>query len=734
MLLLNQILRAKKTLIVLLCISRFIPSLFFPGSCFIGVLAQADKIQHNIDSLENLLTDAAGISKYEILHSIAGIYININTYKSLEYRKKALSLAKELGEKPRIAESLNLVGRTYAIRQSFKKALDYYLEACKIYDALADSPDETIQRTGKEGISNSLQRIGSIYLKQSNYEKALKYLFESLSINKELGYKEGFPITLLTIGDVYAAQGNYVKSIDYHQKALNIYRKQDYKRGIAHSLLRIGIFYYLQNKKRKAKEHYLQSLNIFEELGDRRTISHVFNNLATVYEDWHNYPIALAYYQRALTIAKGVGEKRMMKLVYESLAILYFKMGEDGKSGRAENFKHAYQYYELFTIYKDSIFTEKSNKYIAEMGEKYESGKKEKEIKIQKLEISKQKVIKRVIIGAGTVVMLLVMGIAFFIYRGYRQKQKANLKLEQKNATITRQKKKIEEQKTIVEQKNKDVTDSIYYAQHIQRAILPANELVRELLPESFTLLKPKDIVSGDFYWLAEVEAAGGSGSKQSKQTLPTAAASCQLVLWAVADCTGHGVPGAFMSMIGNSLLDEIVIENGVTEPDRILNQLREHIIKALGQEGVTGEQQDGMDIALCNINVVNGHARLLQFAGAYNPLWLVRKGELIEIKADKQPIGIYQKMEKFTKHEIALQKGDMLYTFSDGYADQFGGDAKSEYGKGQKFMKGKFKKLLLSIHDKPMEQQKQILDKTIEKWRGNIEQGDDICVMGVKV
>jgi len=729
MLLLNQILRAKRTLIVLLCISRFIPSLFFPGSGFPGVLAQPGEIQHNIDSLENLLTDAAGINKYEILLSIAGIYININTYKSLQYRKKALSLAKELGEKPRIAESLNIVGYTYSLRQNYKKALDYYLEANKICDALADSPDETIRRTGKEGISSSLQKIGIIYHRQSNYKKALEYLFESLGIDKELGYKEGDPITLVTIGDVYTFQGNYVKSSDYYQKALNIYKEQEYKLGIAHSFASIGTLYYLQNKKRKAKEYYQQSLNILEELEDKRVITNVFNNLATIYEDWHNYPKALAYYQRGLAIAKEIGEKRMTKSIYESLAILYFKMGEAGKSGRAENFKQAYQYYELFTQVKDSIFTEQSNRYIAEIGEKYESEKKEKEIKIQKLEISQKSAEvnkQRVIIWAGAGGLLLVIVLAFFIYRGYRQKQVANMKLERKNTTITRQKKQIEIQKAIVEQKNKDITDSIFYAQHIQQAILPAKELIRELLPESFTLLKPKDIVSGDFYWLAGVHPQSAS-SHLGK-------AGDGLVIWAVVDCTGHGVPGAFMSMIGNSLLDEIVIENGVTEADRILNRLREHIIKALGQKGVTGEQQDGMDIALCKINAVNGHARSIQFAGAYNPLWIVRKGELIEIKGDKQPIGIYEKIAPFTKHEIALKKGDMLYTFSDGYADQFGGDSKGEYGEGQKFMKGKFKKLLLSIHDKPMEQQKQILDKTIEKWRGNIEQGDDICVVGVRV
>ncbi|MBW8051347.1 MAG: PAS domain-containing protein [Cytophagales bacterium] len=330
-----------------------------------------------------------------------------------------------------------------------------------------------------------------------------------------------------------------------------------------------------------------------------------------------------------------------------------------------------------------------------------------------------------------------------------------------------------------IKQKNKNITDSISYASKIQEAILPGHEEFADLFPESFILFKPKDIVSGDFYWISppltpsppksEKRGIGETERKKTKQftdspihpftdsvrnsgggDLGGAGRGASTVIFAVCDCTGHGVPGAFMSMIGNAMLNEIVIENGITQADMILKQLRDHIIKALGQTGKAGEQQDGMDIAICVMSIGKGHVGSgprqsrdfadaqhvfsLQFAGAYNPLWIVRKGELIEIKADRQPIGIYEKLKPFTKHDIELQKRDMLYIFSDGYADQFGGNSKSEYGQGQKFKRGKFKKLLLSIHNKSMEQQKQILDTTIEEWRGNIEQGDDICVVGVRV
>ena len=296
----------------------------------------------------------------------------------------------------------------------------------------------------------------------------------------------------------------------------------------------------------------------------------------------------------------------------------------------------------------------------------------------------------------------------------------------------------IRQQKEKIEQKNKDITDSIQYAKRIQEAILTSSEYCKQILPQHFILFKPKDIVSGDFYW--------AYASKNNT------------AIWTVADCTGHGVPGAFMSMIGSSLLNEIIIDKGITSADEILNELKSHIIKALGQTGATGEARDGMDAALC---IWYKDTNKLEYAGANNPLCLIRNVEtrnvetrsassppathntnpqLIEIKPDKQPIGYEEDKEApFTKHEIQLQKGDTIYTFSDGYKDQFGGpnDPKgtSSYGAGKKFSYKRFKELLLSIQDKSMQEQKEILDKTIEDWKGDKEeQIDDICIIGVRI
>jgi len=263
---------------------------------------------------------------------------------------------------------------------------------------------------------------------------------------------------------------------------------------------------------------------------------------------------------------------------------------------------------------------------------------------------------------------------------------------------------KIETQRGLLEEKNKEITDSITYAKRIQEAILPPLRNVMESLPNSFVFYKPKDIVAGDFYWM---ECIG------------------EWVVFAAADCTGHGVPGAMVSVVCNNALNRSVREFGLTEPAAILDKTLELVIEQF--ETSDDEVKDGMDIALCALNTTT---RALQFAGAQNPLWIKRatSSELEEIKGDKQPIGKYSDPKPFTNHTLQLEAGDAFYIFSDGYADQFGGP------KGKKLKYKPFKELLLSINDKPMEERKQIIDQHFETWKGDLEQVDDVCVIGVRV
>jgi serine phosphatase RsbU (regulator of sigma subunit) len=258
----------------------------------------------------------------------------------------------------------------------------------------------------------------------------------------------------------------------------------------------------------------------------------------------------------------------------------------------------------------------------------------------------------------------------------------------------------IMQQKLMVEEKNKEIMDSITYAKRIQSAILPPSKLVKEYLQDSFIIYKPKDIVAGDFYWMEH---------KNGK------------VLFAAADCTGHGVPGAMVSVVCNNGLNRSVREYNLSDPGKILDKTSEIVIQEF--EKSEDEVKDGMDIALCSLE-----GNKLEYAGAHNPLWIIRNGEIIETKANKQPIGKFDNQEPYTTHSFDLEQGDTIYIFSDGYVDQFGGE------KGKKFKAKAFRELLLSIQEKAMEEQSTIIDNAFEAWKGNLEQIDDVCVIGVRV
>jgi serine phosphatase RsbU (regulator of sigma subunit) len=263
----------------------------------------------------------------------------------------------------------------------------------------------------------------------------------------------------------------------------------------------------------------------------------------------------------------------------------------------------------------------------------------------------------------------------------------------------------IDTQKNKINTLNEHITASIKYAKRIQNAIMPTKEEIDSILSEYFILFKPKDIVSGDFYWINKID---------------------NKIFVVVADCTGHGVPGAFMSMLGISLLNIIIKENHEYIPGEILNRLRESVMVMLSQTSKKAESKDGMDISFCTIDL---STKKLQFAGAYNSLYLIRKGNLIELKADRMPIGIHvAEMKAFTNHEIEIMKDDMIYMFSDGYASQFGG------ANGLKFMTTNLVKVLTNISNENVENQTKILEQKLNEWQGESPQVDDILVLGFKV
>jgi serine phosphatase RsbU (regulator of sigma subunit) len=329
----------------------------------------------------------------------------------------------------------------------------------------------------------------------------------------------------------------------------------------------------------------------------------------------------------------------------------------------------------------------------------------ESRIKVQLATLEKQKLILYFVIFA----LVLVSFLGYYIYRGYKIKKEANIRLEEKNRTISMQKDEIEQQRDLaaaqrdqIAYQKKHIEDSIMYAKRIQTALIPSLELFSDKL-EHFVLYKPLAIVSGDFYW---VSTAG------SKQVIIS------------ADCTGHGVPGAFMSMLGVTLLNEIVNEKHIIMPDQIIENLRQGVIKSLNQVAEEDSIKDGMDIAVC---IVDFNENILWFAGANSPLYLVRGHELIHYRADKMPAAIHYRMLPFTLHKIEIKKGDAFYIFSDGYADQFGGPNE------KKFMSGKLKETLVEMAGLPMLKQGERLSEIFEEWRGDAPQVDDVTLIGVR-
>jgi len=294
-------------------------------------------------------------------------------------------------------------------------------------------------------------------------------------------------------------------------------------------------------------------------------------------------------------------------------------------------------------------------------------------------------------------IVMVVIGIIIFWNRSLQKQIAKRIEAEEKlQASL----KEIHHQKLIVEEKSQEITDSIEYAKTIQSAILPSSKVIDEFLKDSFVLYKPKDIVAGDFYWMK---------------------AKADRILFAVADCTGHGVPGAMISVVCNNALNRSVREYNLSDPGQILDKARDIVIQEF--EKSETEVRDGMDIAICSLIEDK-----LEYAGAHNPLWIIRNGILIETKANKQPIGKFENLQPYKTHSFQLEKGDTIYIFSDGYSDQFGGI------RGKKYKTTNFKNFLLSIQENSMEKQFSLLDAEFEKWRGSMEQIDDVCVIGLRI
>jgi len=624
--------------------------------------------------------------------------------------KRAMVLSERIGFINGRSNSYGWLGYLLESHGDIEQSLEYSYKGLKLFEETGQKEQEAI----------SLNNIGFIHYNQGNLDKALDFFYKSLAVKEEIENTHGVAMSLNNLASVYGDQGNLGKELEYLEKSMILYSELEDKQGQAMCLNNIAGVYNKQDNKVRALEYHQKSLDLRQETGDKQGIVISYHNIGRIYFETGRVKEAFDYGKRAMKIAQNIGFPDEIK----DVAILLSEIFEKQDKGI-----EALEMHKLYILMRDSVENESNQRAVSEQQVKYQYDKKkavddaerekqkaieetkhEKRLAIEQEEKEKQRVIS-ISIAIGLVLVLLFL---LFVFNRLRVTRK-------QKEVIEHQKEEVESAHNELEEKNREIMDSINYAKRIQSAILPPSKLVKEYLRESFILYKPKDIVAGDFYW---VEISTSLSPQNKKEGIEQS----RSVLFAAADCTGHGVPGAMVSVICNNGLNRSVREYGLTDPGKILDKTREIVIAEF--EKSEDEVKDGMDIALCSLE-----GNKLQYAGANNPLWIIRTspdgrqdGELLETKADKQPIGKFDKQTPYTTHTFELEKGDSIYIFSDGYADQFGGD------RGKKFKSKSFKELLLSIQDKPMNEQKEIIDNTFEVWKGDLEQIDDVCIIGVRI
>jgi serine phosphatase RsbU (regulator of sigma subunit)/Tfp pilus assembly protein PilF len=697
--------------------------IFFPILFSASLCAQTSKIDSLLTVLNTSIPDT---TRANVFSSLAIAYFKGSQFeKSQEYYEKAMKLSKDLNFNQGIADAWSIGGMLEDANSNFELAIEKYDKALDLYEKNADIKKIAIVHQDKanayysmgandkallfymkslkvreqlgdsSGIASSYMGISNVYSQMHRSDLSLLYAKKALRLKEKYGEKKMVSWLLNNVGAILIEMGDTINALPYYEKSLALKKELNDEYGLATTYKNIGSILLKEKKFDLALDHYRRALELMVKLNpdDEFQIAICYDDIGAAYSDMGKYDSAVYYVNKAIVLAEKVGSHELLRLPYYNMAQVLYRKGD---------YKPGYEYLYKHLIAKDSTLSSETNALMTEMAAKYENEKKEQQIAIQELEINDQKKIKKFLsamVLLGFLLTLLGLLLTIVLYKGYKNKKKANELLADKNNLI-------EQQKLIVELKNKDITDSIHYAQRIQNAILPSSDYQKKLIPESFILFKPKDIVSGDFYWMERW------GNK---------------TIVAIVDCTGHGVPGAFMTFVAYSLLNEAVLEHGIDNPAAILNELRRNLDKMLRQKNENVAIKDGMDISIC---VFDFNKMIVEYAGAYNPLWIISNNELKEIKADKQPVGVITEQEprSYTNHTVEMKKGDAFYLFTDGYADQFGGSS------GKKFKYKTLKELLLSVNMQPAEEQKKVLDKTFEDWRGKLEQVDDICIFGVRI
>jgi len=683
---------------------------------YTGLTQLSSTESHQIDSIKKIVSNAKNdtvkILAYrawdDIIYSTDSKLDKVINQKILVIcekglKDKTISAKEKFFLKQALSSGYNILGVISMDEGKNAIAIEYYLKCLSLCEDLGN----------KKGAASAWYNMGIVHKGLGENKEALEYYLKSLKVRTQIKDHQGEANSLNAIGGIYFDEKKFDQALDYYQKGLIKNQAINSKRGISNSLSNIGNIYTYRKDFAKALAYYEEALMVAQTSGDLQGISGALNNICLVYKETGDVKKSIQYGKRALDLAREMGVAIEIR---ESSKLLY-KNYKDLKL-----YKDALEMNELYYTMRDSILSEENKSAVMKQELQYNYQKKkeldEKENE-KKIAISNERENKqRVINYAVSIGLLLVLVFAFFALNRWRVTRK------QRNI--------IQDQKHVVEQKQKEIIDSMNYAKRLQDAILPPESFLKKHLNEAFIVYLPKDIVAGDFYWMEFVN----KGRKQ-------------LTFFAVADSTGHGIPGAMVSVVCSNALHRSVFEFDLTEPGKILDKARELILETFAKSNEN--VKDGMDISLCcleneidskvaltvdidnSINIKdmpNVDSIILTWSGANNPLWIMEKetGLMKETIADKQPVGKSDNPTPFKTHSFKLKKGDVIYLFSDGYTDQFGGP------KGKKFKRSNLNSFLTKISIESMEAQKVLIEKEFNSWQGDLEQIDDVCVMGVRV
>ncbi len=622
---------------------------------------------------------------------MATAYTNIGLIKrrqgdnalALEYYQKSVGLHEETGNEKGLALTFNNIATVLHDLGDVRKALEYHHRALGTYERMDD----------KRGMAGAYGNLGIIHSEQGEKDRAIEYMEKALQLADAMGDRMLMATTCLNIGTTHRTMGRYDQALEYLLRNLAILEEVGDLRGLGGSYNSIGSVYYEMKDLPKAIEFVRKGIEAAEGSGDKRSLVEATNNLAFMLVSSgtpRDLPEALDLAQRSMGIAQELGFPEKIKNAAKTLTEVYRKQGR---------YKEALDMYDLYIVMRDSTLSEQNQKELMRQRFQYDYDKKEALLAAEqekKDALAKEELKRRnTYLAAATVVTFLLGVMSLFIFFAYRSKARTNAELEVKNALI-------HEQKQEVDIRNREIMQSFDYARRLQDAVMPNTTALKALFPESFLLYLPRDVVSGDFYWMTAHKG---------------------ILYLAVGDCTGHGVPGAMLSVIGLNSLNRCISDLGLTRPKDVLTQMTLDLL--LTFEGSESQVRDGMDIALCAIDPAT---MTLTFAGANNPVWIARQGAMTVLKGDRRAVGFHDSSAGFSQQEVQLKPGDVVYLFSDGFQDQIGG------AQGRKYLTRRFREQLQSLSTLPLAEQGQRLQQEFATWRGTGEQTDDVCVVGVRV